>query len=646
MRYPFSPEILDAMPEGLAQLFRELELMLLGEISKRLIAAGQLNEVTVQAIRALRSHGVGIDEIKKAIHETTGVSQQKLNDLFDDVIRRNQLYYRELADIVHITAPEILVKQQDIDVIIRQTKKEMANITRTMGFVVDAGQKVVTPTRAYSWVLDKAVMQVQSGSISYGKAIAMATKELADSGITVINYNSGHRDQIDVAVRRAVMTGINQINSRYAEDSMDYLETEYVEVSAHAGARDKDGPLGWENHKKWQGKVYWWKERSKGKPEYQYPEFEKTCGYGSVTGILGANCRHNYSPFIPGVMERTYTDEELENIDPPDFEYEGKKYSHYEATQQQRAIERAIRKWKRREAAATTPEDKRAARIKQRLLKQKYNEFSKAAHLRTQPERMSAYTGTGEPGFTINVPTQQKTIGTSTTVQEVNDFMNSQGWFRTNNAGVTSRADLTGCDLESAKSIASSYQQVFEKYPQLAGKLDAPNAQPVGMNNSTYAWCYIRRNGQVQVNPSMYSNWSTVQASYERDVQTNWHCAGTTAESIVTHEIGHAIDGLLAREGVLGGVTASGEYRMASSSLKTTIMNRAAKIDSDLAYLMAMDRQWKGSQAVSEYVSRYASKNPQEWFAECFAEYITSADPRVVASEFGKELERLVGKLK
>ena len=75
------------------------------------------------------------------------------------------------------------------------------------------------------------------------------------------------------------------------------------------------------------------------------------------------------------------------------------------------------------------------------------------------------------------------------------------------------------------------------------------------------------------------------------------------------------------------------------------IMKRASKIDSDLVDLMAMDRQWKGSQAVSEYVSRYASKNPQEWFAECFAEYITSADPRVVASEFGKELERLVDKL-
>ena len=391
MKYPFSPDVLDAIPEELAELFRALELTLLREISKRLMAADQLNEVTVQSIRALRSHGISTEAIKKAIREATGISRQELDSLLEDVIERNQKYYRGLADLAEITVPETLVTKRDIDAIIKQAKDELENITRTMGFVVDSGRTMIKPTQAYKWALDKAAMEIQSGAISYNQAIANATRELADSGLEVISYESGHRDQVDVAVRRAVMTGVNQLNSQYADESLDYLETEYVEVSAHSGARDKDGPLGWENHKKWQGKVYWWKEKSKGKPEYQYPEFEKTCGYGSVTGILGANCRHNYTPFIPGVMERTYTDAELARIDPDDFEYEGKRYTHYEATQQQRAIERAVRKWKRREAAATNPEDKQAAQIRQRLLKQKYKEFSKAANLRMQPERMKAY---------------------------------------------------------------------------------------------------------------------------------------------------------------------------------------------------------------------------------------------------------------
>lgn len=267
--------------------------------------------------------------------------------------------------------------------------------------------------------------------------------------------------------------------------------------------------------------------------------------------------------------------------------------------------------------------------------------------------------------FEARVPTLQAQIGSAATVQQINDIMNGQGWFRSFKRpvgsahwddsqmryvyskfeDVTSMADLTGVDLESAKSIAASYQQVFEKYPKLIGKLDAPDAIPIGMNNNTYAWCYIRENGKVQVNPKKYNSWQSLVRSYESDVRSNWHPSGTTAESIVTHEIGHAIDGLLAREKVLGGITSSGEYRYASSSLKATIMKRAAKLDPDLEGLMAMDKYWKGSEAVSTYVSRYATKNPQEWFAECFAEYITSADPRVVASEFGKELERLVSKL-
>ena len=379
------------MPEELAELFRELELTLLKEIASRLMIADQLNEVTVQDIRALRSHGISVEEIKKQIKKATGIGDKKLNDLLEDVIERNQAYYTGLADLAHITAPETLVGAADIDAVIRQTNAAYRNITQSMGFLVDAGRTMLAPAKAYQWALDNAAMQIQSGAISYNQAIANATRELADSGLKTVDYESGHVDQVDVAVRRATMTGINQLNSRYAEQSMDYLGTEYVEVSAHSGARDKDGPNGWENHKAWQGKVYHW-----GGDEPEYPDFEKTCGYGDVTGILGANCRHNFTPFIPGVMERTYTDEELANIDPPPFEYEGKTYSHYEATQKQREIERTVRKWARREAAAPDPKDKQAAQIRIRILKRKYKEFSKAANLRTQPERMKAYVPKGK----------------------------------------------------------------------------------------------------------------------------------------------------------------------------------------------------------------------------------------------------------
>jgi len=260
-RYPFSPAVLDALPEELAELFRALELTLLEEICSRLKAAGQLNEVTVQDIRALRAHGIDLGDIERAIAQATGTGMDELEALLDDVVARNQAYYMSLIDLAQVTAPETLLGHEDIWAIYEQTRGQYRNITRSMGFLVRQGGRpaMLDPARAYQWALDQAALQVQSGAISYGQAIQTAIKELADSGLRTVDYDSGHVDSVDVAVRRAVMTGINQLNQRYREQSMDYLETDLVEVTAHLGARNVDGPNGWENHAKWQGKVYRWR---------------------------------------------------------------------------------------------------------------------------------------------------------------------------------------------------------------------------------------------------------------------------------------------------------------------------------------------------------------------------------------------------
>lgn len=258
---PFTPERLDSLPEELAELYRSLEATLLEEICSRLNVSGQLNEVTVQDIRALRSHGVSLQEIERAIRRTTNISEKKLTELLDDVVDRNQRYYSELIKIADVTAPQTLVSSADIDAIRRQTEETFRNITQSMAFLVDNGRTLLAPARAYQWALDNAVLQVQSGAISYNQAIRYAVKQLADSGIKVAEYESGHRDQIDVAVRRAAMSGVNALCQRYAEQSMEYLDTNLVEVSAHIGARNIDGPNGWEAHTKWQGRVFKWNKR-------------------------------------------------------------------------------------------------------------------------------------------------------------------------------------------------------------------------------------------------------------------------------------------------------------------------------------------------------------------------------------------------
>lgn len=412
-KYPFFPELLDALPEELAELYRGLEDTLLIEICSRLKLRDELNEVTVQDIRALRSHGIDIKEIKAAIRKATGISETKLNKLLDDVIDRNQQYYTGLVDLAHVTQPETLVSVEDTWAIYEQTKQTMRNITRSMGFLVDAGHTMLPPAKAYQWALDNAVMQVQSGAINYNQAIKTAVKQLAGSGLKVVDYESGHRDQIDVAVRRAVMTGVSQICAKYTEQSAEYLETPYFEVSAHAGARDKPGPSPWSSHKDWQGKVYSIRTGD------IYPSVYEVCGLGAVDGLEGANCRHRRFPWVEGVSERTYTDEQLEHIDDGlGCTYDGKTYTAYEATQMQRRVEREIRKLKREKAAykaAGLHEDETAVNIRLRRLNAKYKAFSAEAGLPEQPERMKVLHTKPEPYEppTNRLITQPKTGGFS-----------------------------------------------------------------------------------------------------------------------------------------------------------------------------------------------------------------------------------------
>jgi DNA-binding transcriptional MerR regulator len=386
MKYPFTPELLDALPEELAELYRALEDTLLNEICSRLKVADQLNEVTVQDIRALRSHGIDLKDIEKAIRKTTGISEKKLKELLDDVVERNQKYYTDLIDLAHVTQPETLVSVEDTWAIYEQTKQTMKNITRSMGFLVDAGRTMLPPAKAYQWALDNATMQIESGAINYNQAIKSAVRQLAQSGLKVVDYESGHRDQIDVAARRAVMTGVNQTCAKYTEQSAEYLETPYFEVSAHSGARDKPGPSPWSSHKDWQGKVYSIRAGDIYQNIYEF------CGLGYVDGLEGANCRHRRFPWVEGVSERTYTDKQLEHIDDGlGCTFEGKTYTAYEATQMQRRVEREVRKLKREKAvykAAGLYEDEQAVNIRLRRLSAKYKAFSEAAGLPEQRERM------------------------------------------------------------------------------------------------------------------------------------------------------------------------------------------------------------------------------------------------------------------
>ena len=396
MKYPITPEYLANCPDSIVELYEWLEEYIIRAICEQLRITGTPNATTLELIRQLQRRGMPLKDIEKQIKRVLNLSQNQLDKVFDDAVKRNNAYYNAAYDKLGLIQEEADLVQMaaEVDAIRRQTADVMRNITQSMGFGMrgqDGSIVISNIQETYQKILDKAALKVMSGTESYEVAIRDGVNEMTNSGLMSewVEYrdeegNVYHRNRVDVAVRRAVMTGVVQVSSQRTEQAAKDFNTPYREISAHSGARDVDGPNGWENHKRWQGKVYSTKSGDK------YPNIYTKTGWGAVDGLEGANCRHMHFPFIEGFSERTYTDEELAKIDKPPFEYQGKRYSAYEATQKQRQIERALRAIKRRLIATKADGDAdayTAAAVRYRRLNAEYEAFSNKAGLPMQKER-------------------------------------------------------------------------------------------------------------------------------------------------------------------------------------------------------------------------------------------------------------------
>lgn len=393
MKYPITPSYIRNAPKQIEEFYENLGLWILRDICERLKYSDGLQQTAIEQIRELQRRGYSYDAIKRYIQKTANLSKAEFERIIQKAIEDNASYYSGILDestLLEVTFNSEAM-QDEIAAIISQCGDQLNNITRSLGFCMKQGVKTtfIPIAEVYQKILSDATLRVWAGAQSYGEAIRGSVKELADSGIRTVTWSENdkvyHTDHADVAARRAVMTGITQISSRYSEQIREAVPTDYMEITAHQGARDVDvAGKPWCNHKDWQGKVYSIRTND------IYPSVYEICGWGLVDGLEGANCRHLHYPFWEGISERTYTDEELANIDPPDFEYNGRTYSAYAATQRQREIERGLRKCKREMLAFEACGDDTAykeAAVKYRRLDSLYKDFTEKSGLRSQITR-------------------------------------------------------------------------------------------------------------------------------------------------------------------------------------------------------------------------------------------------------------------
>jgi hypothetical protein len=384
---PITPEQMQEASRRLDKLTQNLEDSIFEDICRRISKTSKVTDTAEFQLRRLKEMGYANDFIEKTVAEYTKKSESEIQRLFYETAQVSEDFY---ADYYTKTGKSYTplekneYMQQLITAEIDQTKGELVNLTQSMGFAVrqaDGSTAFTGIAKTYQSVLDLAQMQVATGVFDYNTAIRNAVVSLSDSGLQFVDYASGHRNRADVAVRRAVLTGLSQMTGEIAKRNAEALDTDIVEVTAHAGARP--------SHAEWQGKWYSLSGKSK-----EYPSLEEATGYGRGDGLKGWNCRHDFYPVIPGISERTYTDEELANIDPEPIEYNGKTLTYYECTQKQRQMETAMRRTKRQIIGAKASEDDDMFTAKSVLLRrqrEEYENFSKAAGLLTQNERTRVY---------------------------------------------------------------------------------------------------------------------------------------------------------------------------------------------------------------------------------------------------------------
>ena len=316
----------------IAARYQDLEERIMKDIVRRIVKAGEITSTADWQINRLRILGYSSEDIEKEIKKALNASYPEMFELYDKVINweyvRNKDIYEQI-NAEYIPFEENGQLKQITEAIIDQSFDDLENVTNSLGFYLDYGngQKVLTPlSQVYTKYLDAACYDIVTGAFDYNSVLRRVVTQLTNSGLRQIDYSSGRANRADVAARRAVMTAVSQITGKISEYNAQKLGTEYFEVEWHAGARP--------THAVWQGRV-WSKE-----------QLYSVCGLGTVTGLLGVNCYHTYHLFFPGLSERNWTDDWLEEQNRKENEpreFLGKEYTLYEAKQRQRQMETAMR---------------------------------------------------------------------------------------------------------------------------------------------------------------------------------------------------------------------------------------------------------------------------------------------------------------
>lgn len=403
------PRYIEELPEAMIALYSQVEMDILADMARRINTYDYYIPSAQWQQRKLAAMGNYHSFVTKALASRTAMTEKEIERLMEEAGAKaiafdDAVYQRMGLHPPPLAASSALLATLEAGK--RNTKGLFENLCRTTA---------AESAKQFTNALDRAYLQILSGAFDRNTAVKMAIKNLAKEGVEAVEYPSGRRDTLEVAVRRAVVTGVNQTCLKLQEMRADEMGCDLVGTTAHGGARP--------DHAKWQGKVF-----SRSGTSRKYEDFAETTGYGTGEGLGGWNCRHSFYPYYEG-DSLTYSQEMLDDYQAKKYTYNGEQLTEYEASQKQRYIERQIRRWKRENIAMNAPESaskvaywqgKQRDFIKQTGLKRQYdreqlghsipesneNRYRRSARKQltrlTEQERVAITQYTGNSAYEIN----------------------------------------------------------------------------------------------------------------------------------------------------------------------------------------------------------------------------------------------------
>lgn len=716
-------------------LYQDLEDEVIADIARRVKNTGRYTETAELMAKSMHEQGYSPAKIqaevmkmlradnayKMAVAENTKAYKQEIQDIIDETVKAA----KEANDILVAEAGnmawnndlsmweqhgEDLAKPNNMSQLISaaraQTMGALKNLTKTMGFK-NTNLGTTGVLNAYQRELDLALIKVSTGTFSYDQAVNDCVHRLAQSGLRSIDYANGRTYQLDTAVRMSVRTGMSQLAGKVMEANLESSGQDLVITSQHMGSRPEHVP--------WQNKVFSYSGKSK-----KYPDFFKETGYGTVEGLKGANCTHDFYPFWEGA---SVIPDDI--VEPDPVEIDGKEYDYYHATQKQRQMERNIRATKREiEAQSKLGGPTTELRSKLKAQTEEYKRFSRKAGLKVRDNRLRVEKGTSDlkkinarklddeqdylklkkeydkevkrvrrlekeadelldqymdamdtPDEARFEKLHSKKYEELESLREVVKDLKAQlsgkeakavRQIEKNLADLTGipldKVKMTGLQYDTAEMIYDSYDIVLKKFPELKGNLVKFTYD--GVYGDEYASCNTLT-GAIKVH-GHFDNFENLIKKYAKDVAQGFHPIGTDHRSIIVHELGHALDGYMTKQRLLDGdfnqfgIISTSSKTAKDMTLKILGFDRQEIVNELKAKgLKTFERrdilEERERKFIEKHVSGYATgynsdgnvstKHPErEFFAECFAEYMMSDNPREAAKVFGEIINTALGR--